>query len=75
MTEWVLLFESAELGPVNDVEIAREVWSLDVAQVEIKTSDRTSSFPTGTGAEEGEEVHDHKRTCMRQMVKAPEVQK
>jgi phenylacetic acid degradation operon negative regulatory protein len=29
LDEWVLLFESAELGPVDDVEIARKVWSLD----------------------------------------------
>jgi phenylacetic acid degradation operon negative regulatory protein len=29
LNEWVLLFESAELGPVDDVEIARKVWSLD----------------------------------------------
>jgi phenylacetic acid degradation operon negative regulatory protein len=29
LTEWVLLFESAELGPVDDVEIASKVWSLD----------------------------------------------
>lgn len=26
LTEWVLLFESAELGPVNDVDIACRVW-------------------------------------------------
>jgi phenylacetic acid degradation operon negative regulatory protein len=29
LTEWVLLFESAELGPVDDVDIARKVWGLD----------------------------------------------
>lgn len=29
LTEWVLLFESAELGPVDDVDIARKVWKLD----------------------------------------------
>lgn len=29
LTEWVLLFESAELGPVDDLDIARKVWSLD----------------------------------------------
>jgi DNA-binding transcriptional regulator PaaX len=28
LTEWVLLFESAELGPVDDVEIAEKVWQL-----------------------------------------------
>jgi phenylacetic acid degradation operon negative regulatory protein len=29
LTDWVLLFESAELGPVDDREIAHKVWSLD----------------------------------------------
>jgi phenylacetic acid degradation operon negative regulatory protein len=29
LTEWVLLFESAELGPVEDTEIASKVWLLD----------------------------------------------
>jgi phenylacetic acid degradation operon negative regulatory protein len=29
LTEWVLLFESAELGPVDDLEIAKRVWALD----------------------------------------------
>lgn len=29
LTEWVLLFESAEMGPVDDREIARKVWFLD----------------------------------------------
>jgi phenylacetic acid degradation operon negative regulatory protein len=29
LTEWVLLFESAELGPVDDVEIATKVWRLN----------------------------------------------
>jgi phenylacetic acid degradation operon negative regulatory protein len=28
LTDWVLLFESAELGPVSDVEVAERVWSL-----------------------------------------------
>lgn len=28
LTEWVLLFESSELGPVDDVEIAQKVWPL-----------------------------------------------
>jgi phenylacetic acid degradation operon negative regulatory protein len=29
LTDWVLLFESAELGPVDDLDIARKVWKLD----------------------------------------------
>jgi phenylacetic acid degradation operon negative regulatory protein len=29
LTDWVLLFESAELGPVDDIDIARKVWHLD----------------------------------------------
>lgn len=29
LTNWVLLFESAELGPVEDTDIARTVWGLD----------------------------------------------
>lgn len=29
LTEWVLLFESAELGPVEDLAIARRIWKLD----------------------------------------------
>jgi DNA-binding transcriptional regulator PaaX len=29
LTDWVLLFESAELGPVDDHEIAARVWHLE----------------------------------------------
>lgn len=32
LKEWVLLFESSELGPVDDSEIARKVWRLDELQ-------------------------------------------
>ena len=44
LKEWVLLFESAELGPVDDVEIARKVWSLD------ELADRYRKYLSNFGA-------------------------